>query len=270
MNTSLKRIAAFVAIAAIAVSFAAAAGKKAFDPNHLVVGVTTGLHEEIMEEVKKLAAKQGITVEIKVFTDYVLPNIALAQGDLDLNSFQHKPYLDKFKADRKLDLVNVANTIIAPLGIYSKKIKDLKDLKDGATLGLPNDPSNGARSLLLFQSLGLIELNSAKGLNVTTHDVTKNPKKLRFIELEASQLPRQLEELDAAAINVNFAVEAGYVPVRDAIGLESPNSLYVNVIAVRTENKDDPVLAKFIKIYRSPEIKTFIENHYKGSTIVSW
>lgn len=270
MNTSIKKIAAFVAIATIVAGFAAADGKKAFDPNHLVVGVTAGPHEEIMEQVKKLAAKQGITIEIKVFSDYVLPNLALAQGDLDLNSFQHKPFLDKFKADRKLDLIDVANTITAPLGVYSKKIKSLKDLKDGATLGLPNDPSNGARSLLLFQSLGLIELNPAKGLDVTTHDVTKNPKKLRLIELEASQLPRQLDELDAAAINANFAVEAGFVPVKDAIGLESPNSFYVNVIAVRTENKDDPVLAKFIKIYRSPEIKAFIESRFKGSTIVSW
>jgi len=113
-------------------------------------------------------------------------------------------------------------------------------------------------------------VNSAKALNVTTRDITKNPRKFRFIELEASQLPRQLDELDAAAINDNFAVEAGYVPARDAIGLESPNSLYVNVIAVRTENKDDPVLAKFIKIYRSPEIKAFIEANYKGSTIASW
>ncbi|MEN6399493.1 MAG: MetQ/NlpA family ABC transporter substrate-binding protein [Rectinema sp.] len=270
MNTTLKRSFALAAILILVVASLAAAGKKTFDPKHLVVGVTTGVHEEIMEEVKKLAAKQGINVEIKVFTDYVLPNLALAQGDLDLNCFQHKPYLDKFKADRKLDLVDVANTIIAPLGVYSKKVKSLKDLSDGATIGLPNDPSNGARALLLFQSLGLIELNGAKALNVTTRDITKNPRKFRFIELEASQLPRQLDELDAAAINDNFAVEAGYVPARDAIGLESPNSLYVNVIAVRTENKDDPVLAKFIKIYRSPEIKAFIEANYKGSTIASW
>ena len=268
MHSSIKAIAV-LAIAAAA-SFAAAEGKKPFDPNHLIVGVTAGPHEEIVEQVKILAAKEGIDIDIKVFTDYVLPNLALAQGDIDLNSFQHKPFLDKFKADRKLDLVDVANTITAPLGVYSKKIKSLKDLKDGATLGLPNDPSNGARSLLLFQSLGLIELNAAKVLSVTTHDVTKNPKKLRLVELEASQLPRQLDELDAAAINANFAVEAGFVPVKDAIGLEPPNSYYVNVIAVRAENKDDPVLAKFIKLYRSPEIKAFIESRFKGSTIVSW
>ncbi|HOX32631.1 MAG TPA: MetQ/NlpA family ABC transporter substrate-binding protein [Spirochaetales bacterium] len=269
MRKTLRTIAA-LALAALAAASLAAQAKKALDPKRLVVGVTAGLHEEIMEEVKKLAAAEGLVVEIKVFSDYVLPNLALAEGDIDLNSFQHKPYLDKFKADRKLDLVPVANTITAPLGIYSRKLKSLGELKDGARLGLPNDPSNGSRSLLLFQTLGLIELDKSKGLAVTVRDITKNPKKLRFMELEASQLPRQLEELDAAAINVNFAVEAGFVPARDSIGLEPPDSYYVNIIAARAENKDDPTIARLVKLYRSAPVKAFVESRFKGSTIVSW
>lgn len=246
------------------------ASHQALDPNHLVVGVTAGPHEQIMEKVKQVAAKDGLNIDIKVFNDYTMPNIALAQGELGANSFQHQPFLDQFKKDRNLDLTAVANTVNFPMGIYSKKIKRVDDLKEGDKLGLPNDPSNEARALLLFQQAGLIKLKDGIGVKASVHDVQDNPKHLRFVELDAAQIPRQLDELAAAAINTNFAMSAGYVPARDAIFLEPKDSPWVNIIAVRTENKDDPVIQKLIKAYRSAEVKQFIEQNFKGSVIPSW
>ncbi|MBX6395842.1 MAG: MetQ/NlpA family ABC transporter substrate-binding protein [Alicyclobacillaceae bacterium] len=243
---------------------------KALDPNHLVVGVTAGPHEQIMEKVKEVAAKDGLQIDIKVFSDYTMPNIALAEGDLDANSFQHKPFLDNFKETKKLDLTAVANTVTFPMGIYSKKIKHVQDLKEGDKVGLPNDPTNGARALLLFERAGMIKLNDGVGIKATVHDIKENPKKLQFVELEASQIPRQLDELAAAAINTNFAMEQGYVPTRDAIFLEPKDSPWVNVIAVRTENKDDPAVQKLIKAYHSDEVKKFIEEKFQGSVIPAW
>lgn len=243
---------------------------KALSEDKLVIGVTAGPHEQIMEKVKELAAKDGLNIEIKVFTEYVMPNVALAEGELDANSFQHKPYLDKFKADRNLDIVEVANTVNFPMGIYSKKIKDIKELKEGDKLGLPNDPTNGARALLLFEQAGLIKLKEGVGVAATVKDVVENPLNLELVELEASQIPRQLDELAAAAINTNFAIEHGYVPTKDAIVIEPADSPWVNVIAVRTENKGDPVLDKLIKYYHSDEVKQFIEETFQGSVIPSW
>nr|WP_282201354.1 MetQ/NlpA family ABC transporter substrate-binding protein [Collibacillus ludicampi] len=239
--------------------------------NKLVIGVTAGPHEQIMEKVKEVAKKDGLDIEIKVFNDYVMPNIALSEKELDANSFQTKPYLEQFKKDRHLDLVDVFNTVTFPMGIYSNKIKNIKDIPNGAKLGVPNDPVNEERALQLFEKAGVIKMKQDNtGNHLTPKNIVENPKNVQFVELEASQIPRQLDELTAAAINTNFAIEHGFLPSRDAIFMEGKDSPYVNLVAVRTENKNDPVIKKLEKAYHSPEVKAFIEKQFKGSVIPSW
>jgi D-methionine transport system substrate-binding protein len=245
-------------------------GGKALSEDKLVVGVTAGPHEQILEKVKEVAAKDGLEIELVVFNEYVMPNVALAEGELDANSFQHKPYLDKFKADRDLDLIEVASTVNFPMGMYSSKLQDVNELKEGDKVGLPNDPTNGARALILFEQAGLIKLKEGVGVAATVKDIEGNRLNLEFVELEASQIPRQLDELAAAAINTNFAVEHGFVPTKDSIFIEPSDSPWVNLIAVRTENKDDTVLEKLIKAYHSEEVKKFIEETFEGSVVASW
>jgi D-methionine transport system substrate-binding protein len=234
------------------------------------IGVTAGPHAQIMEVVKKVAEKDGLKLQIVEFSDYVQPNAALAAGDLDANSYQHLPYLEAQIKDRGYKLTSVGYTITFPMGIYSKKIKSLKELKDGARFGVPNDPTNGGRGLLLLQSQGLIKLKPEAGLKATPLDIAQNPKKLKIVELDAAQLPRSLDDLDAAAINGNYAESAGLSPTRDAIAVEAPKGPYANVIAVRTEDKDKPWVAKLVKAYHSPEVKQFVNTQFKNSVIASW
>ncbi|GAB6085676.1 MetQ/NlpA family ABC transporter substrate-binding protein [Alkaliphilus crotonatoxidans] len=246
------------------------ADSKPLSTEKLVIGVSAGPHEQIMEKVKELAAADGLKIELKVFTEYVMPNIALSEGELDVNIFQHKPYLDKFKEDRGLDLIEVGYTVNFPMGIYSDKIKDVSELKEGDKVGLPNDPTNGARALILFESAGLIKLKEGVGVAATVNDITENPRGLDFIELEASQIPRQLNELAAAAINSNFAIEHGFVPTTDSIYIEPNDSPWVNIVAVRTENKDDEVIKTLLQYYQSDEVKEFIEVQFEGSVVPAW
>ncbi|AKQ57198.1 D-methionine ABC transporter substrate-binding protein [Bordetella hinzii] len=236
----------------------------------LKIGVTAGPHAQIFEVVKQEAAKQGLKLQVIEFTDYVQPNVALAAGDLDANSYQHQPYLDNANADRKYGLVSVAKTVIFPIGIYSKKVKSLDALQNGARIGIPNDPTNGGRALLLLQSKGLIKLRPEAGLKATPIDVVENPKKLRFIELDAAQLPRSLDDTDASAVNTNFALEAGLDPAKDAIAQEAPDSPYANVLVVRGADKDRPEIKKLIGIYQSDATKQFILQKYKGAVIAAW
>ncbi|WP_078380409.1 MetQ/NlpA family ABC transporter substrate-binding protein [Sutcliffiella halmapala] len=242
----------------------------ALSEEKLRVGVTAGPHEQILEKVKEVAAKDGLEIEIEVFTEYVMPNVALDEKELDVNSYQHKPFLEQFKADRDLDLTEVATTVNFPMGVYSTSIDSVEALKDGDKVGLPNDPTNGARALILFEQAGLIKLKEDAGANATVRDIEVNEKNLEFIELEASQIPRQLDELAAAAINTNFAVEFGFVPTKDSIFIEPGDSPWVNLLVVRTENKDDPVLEKLIKAYQSDEVKQFIDETFEGSVVPSW
>lgn len=240
------------------------------DDGKLTVGATAGPHEQILEKVKELAAKQDLDIEIKVFTDYVMPNIALDEKELDLNVFQTIPYLDQFKEDRNLDLVNVGEAVTFPMGIYSSKVKDVKELSKGAKLGLPNDPTNGGRALVLFEKAGLIKLKEGSGNTPAVKDIEENSNDFEFVELEASQIPRQLDELDAAAINTNFAIEHGFKPGKDSIFIESKDSPWVNVVAARAESKDDEAIQKFLDVYRSEEVKQFIDETFEGSVIPSW
>ena len=233
----------------------------------LKIGVTAGPHAQIFEQVKKIAEKDGLKIQIVEFTDYVQPNAALAAGDLDANSYQHKPYLDAQIKDRGYKFTPVGYTVNFPIGIYSKKVKNLNELKEGARVGIPNDPTNGGRVLLVFQDKGLIKLKADAGLKATPLDVTDNPKKIKFVEVDAAQLPRTLDDLDASAINTNYALSAGLNPGKDAIAQESAKSPYVNLIAVRDADKDKPWVAKLVKAYQSEEVKKFIQTEFKGSVL---
>jgi len=234
------------------------------------VGVTPGEHAEIMEKVKDIAAKKGLNIEILEFSDYVVPNQALADGDLNANSFQHQPYLDNQIADRGFDLVAVGKTITTPMGVYSKKVKSLGELADGATVAIPNDPTNGGRALLVLAKEGLIKVNPDAGLKAGPADITENPKNIQISELDAAQLPRSLDDVDAAVINTNYALEAGLNPTKDSIAIEGSESPYANVIVVRSADKDAPWVKTLVEAYHDDSIKAFITDHYKGAIIASW
>lgn len=236
----------------------------------LKVGVTAGPHAQIFEQVKKVAERDGLKIQIIEFSDYVQPNAALAAGDLDANSYQHKPYLDQQVKDRAYKIVPVAYTVNFPIGIYSKKVKNLKDLKEGARVGIPNDPTNGGRVLLVLQEQGLIKLKSDAGLKATPLDVVENPKKIKFVEVDAAQLPRTLDDLDASAINTNYALPAGLHPGKDAIAQEGAKSPYVNLIAVREQDKNKPWVSKLVKAYQSDEVRNFVKTEFKGSVITGF
>ena len=229
--------------------------------------MTAGPHAQIFEQVKKVAEKDGLKIQIIEFSDYVQPNAALAAGDLDANSYQHKPYLDQQIQDRGYKFVPVGYTVNFPIGIYSKKVKRLEDLKEGARFGIPNDPTNGGRVLLVLQDKGLIKLRPEAGLKATPLDVVSNPKKLRFVELDAAQLARSLDDLDASAVNTNYALPAGLHPGRDAIAQESAKSPYVNLIAVREQDKDKPWVSKLVKAYQSEPVRQFILTEFKGAVL---
>lgn len=253
-----------VALAVLATTLSSAALAQ---DKPLKIGVTAGPHAQIFEQVKRVAEKDGLKLQVIEFSDYIQPNAALAAGDLDGNSYQHKPFLDQQVKDRGYKLVSVGYTVNFPIGLYSKKVKDLKDLKEGARFGIPNDPTNGGRVLLVLQDKGLIKLKPEAGLKATPLDVIANPKKLRFVELEAAQLARSLDDLDAAAVNTNFALPAGLNPSKDAIALENANSPYVNIIAVRDADKDKPWVAKLLKAYHSDEIRNYIKTEFKGTVL---
>lgn len=255
---------AFVLAFASAVALPALAQDKP-----LKIGVTAGPHAQIFEQVKKIAEKDGLKIQIVEFSDYVQPNAALAAGDLDANSYQHKPYLDLQVKDRGYKLVSVGYTVNFPIGLYSKKVKNLNDLKEGARFGIPNDPTNGGRVLLTLQDKGLIKLRPDAGLRATPLDVIENPKKLKFVELDAAQLPRSLDDLDASAVNTNFALSAG-LSVKDAIAQESAKSPYVNILVVREQDKDKPWVGKLLKAYQSEEIRKFIQTEFKGAVLAGF
>lgn len=234
------------------------------------IGVSPGEHAEILEQVAPIAAAKGLNLDIVEFSDYVVPNTALADGDLQANSFQHVPYLENQIKDRGFDLVVVGKTITTPMGVYSSKLKSLGELADGATVAIPNDPTNGGRALLMLAEQGLITVNPDAGLVPTPLDITGNPKNLEFAELDAAQLPRALQDADAAVINTNYALDAGLSPKNDAIAMEKADSPYANVIVVRAGDEGQPWVKTLVEAYHSPEIKSFIDTKYEGAVIPAW
>ena len=244
-------------------SSAASSGAKT-----LKVGATAVPHAEILEAAKPLLEKEGITLEIVEFNDYVQPNLALNDKELDANFFQHEPYLKNFMDEHKeVKLKNAAGIHIEPMGVYSKKIKKLDELKDGATIAIPNDPTNGGRSLLLLEKAGIIKLKEGVGEKATVGDIAENKKNIKFQEVEAAQVPRTLDDVDAAVINSNFAMQVNLDPTKDAMFIEDSTSPYVNIIAVREGDENRPEIHALIKVLHSDEIKQFITEKYKGAVV---
>lgn len=247
-------------IAALTLTATASAGT-------LRVGASPVPHAEILEFVKPTLAKQGVNLVIREFSDYVQPNLALADGSIDVNFFQHLPYLNSFQKDRPLGIVAGAKVHVEPIGVYSRRVQKLSDLKAGATVALPNDPSNSGRALKLLETAGLIRLKAGVGVSATVLDITTNVKRLRFRELEAAQLPRALGDVDAAVINTNYALDAGLNPLKDALLLEDKRSPYANLLAAKPATLRNPDYLKLVKALQSPEVKAFILKKYSGAVV---
>ncbi|MBC8995695.1 MetQ/NlpA family ABC transporter substrate-binding protein [Pseudomonas sp. N40(2020)] len=251
-----KLIAAFAAVAA----FSAHA-------ETLTVAATPVPHAEILEFVKPALAKEGVDLKVKVFTDYIQPNVQVAEKRLDANFFQHQPYLDEFNKAKGTSLVAVTGVHLEPLGAYSSKIKDLKDLPSGANVVIPNDATNGGRALLLLAKAGVITLKEPNNILSTVKDIAQNPKDLKIRELEAATIPRVLTQVDLALINTNYALEAKLDPSKDALVIEGKDSPYVNILVSRADNKDSEAMKKLAAALHSPEVKQFITEKYKGAVL---
>lgn len=263
-----------VIIGLIVFTLAACGNKDAEDTNalnedKLVVGSMSGQQEGIVEVAAEVAAENGLEIEIKTFTDYVMPNTALDEGNLDVNIYQHIPFLNQFNEDHDTDLVPVGEAFLNPMAVFSEKYTSIDEVEDGATFGLPNDPTNSARALLILQEAGLVKVDE-EATNPSVMDVVDNPKNIEFTELEAAQLPKLLSEVDFAAINSNYAFESGLNPIEDSIYREETDSPYTVNIVVRAENKDDPVVQKLVDAYQSDKVKTYIEETFEGTLIPGW
>ena len=255
----MKKVLLFTSLAAALTAGLAQAGEK------LVVAATPVPHAEILELIKPTLAKEGVDLEIKVFTDYVQPNVQLAQKHLDANYFQTKPYLDSFNKGKGTDLETVIGVHVEPFGGYSKKYKSLAELPEGATIAIPNEGSNSGRALILLQKAGLIELKDPTNAVSTPRDIAKNPHNFKFKELESAMLPRVLDQVDLDMINTNYALDAGLKPSKDALIIEGADSPYVNFLVARPDNKDSAAIQKLAKALTSPEVKAFIAKKYDGA-----
>ncbi|MDO9617536.1 MAG: MetQ/NlpA family ABC transporter substrate-binding protein [Pseudomonas sp.] len=233
----------------------------------LSVAATAVPHAEILEFVKPALAKDGVELNIKVFTDYVQPNVQVAEKRLDANFFQHKPYLDEFNKSRGTELVSVAGVHVEPFGAYSSQHKTLAELPQGANVVIPNDATNGGRALLLLQKAGVITLKPEAGILATPKDIVENPKAIKVRELEAATLPRVLTQVDLALINTNYALEAKLNPTKDALAIEGSDSPYVNILVARADNQDNAALQKLAKALNSAEVKAFIAEKYQGAVV---
>jgi D-methionine transport system substrate-binding protein len=235
----------------------------------LKVGVSPVPHGEILKYVAdNLAAKEGLKLDIVEFNDYIQPNVALQEKQLDANYFQHIPYLEEEIASKGYKFTALKPVHIEPLGVYSKTVKNLADVPDGGVVAVPNDPSNSGRALSLLAKNNLITLKDGVGVKATEKDITANPKNLKFKALEAAQLPRSLEDTAISVINGNYAIETGLKPATDALALESgDDNPYANLVVVRTGDENDARVQKLEKLLHSPEVKKFITDKYQGSVL---
>jgi len=257
----MKKVLLFTALAAALTAGLAQANEK------LVVAATPVPHAEILELIKPALAKEGVDLDIKVFTDYVQPNVQVDQKRLDANYFQTLPYLQSFNEGKGTHLETVIGVHVEPFGGYSKKVKSLAELKDGATIAIPNEGSNSGRALILLQKAGLIELKDPTNAVATPKDIAKNPHNFKFKELESAMLPRVLDQVDLDMINTNYALEAGLNPAKDALLIEGSDSPYVNYLVARPDNKNSEAIQKLAKALTSPEVKAFIEKKYNGAVL---
>ena len=267
----MKKTLALVLAALVALALFAGCSKSKTDPHTIVVGASVTPHAEIIEQVRDLLKAKGFELEIVEFTDYVMPNTALEDGDLDANFFQHKPYLDDFNANNGTHIVSVAAIHYEPFGIYPGKTASLEELADGAQIAIPNDGTNEARALLLLEAQGLIKLREDAGMTATKIDIVENPKNLDIIEIEAAQLPRSLQDVDLAVINGNYAIQGGLSVGKDAIAAEDKDSLaaetYANIIAVKEGNENTEKTKALIEVLQSETVRSFIEATYDGAVI---
>ncbi|WP_346928293.1 MetQ/NlpA family ABC transporter substrate-binding protein [Clostridium sp.] len=272
MKKSIKKLLSLTLILALGVTLVGCGskGKESSEANGedkvIAIGVSPEPHKAIVENaIKPLLEKEGYKVEIVEFSDYVLPNTALAEGEIDANYFQHVPFLEATVKEKSYDLSYTAKVHLEPMGLYSEKIDDISAIKEGAEIAIPNDPSNGARALKLLAKNGVIEI--PEGDLVTAKDITSNPKNVKITELDAEQLPRVLQDVELAVINTNYALEGGLNPLKDALVIEDGDSPYANIIAVRTEDKENDKIKALTKAATSEEVKKYIEDNYKGAIV---
>ncbi|UFN48355.1 MetQ/NlpA family ABC transporter substrate-binding protein [Roseomonas sp. OT10] len=232
------------------------------------VGVTSGVHAQVLEQVRDVLARDNFVVKITEFGDFIQPNAALAAGDLDANTYQHQPFLDAQKAQRGYDFVPVGKTVLTVMAVFSRKLKSLADLPQGGRVAIPNDPTNGGRALLLLAQGGAITLAPGVDFRATVADITQNPKRLRFVELEAAQIARSLDDVDAAAITGNYAVPAGLNPLRDGLVKEGAESVYTCLVVVPRKDAEASWAKKLASGYAAPEIKAFVAEKFGGAVIV--
>lgn len=233
----------------------------------LRIAGTAGPHSQVLEKVREIAARDGLHLRVIEFSDYIQPNAALAAGDLDANSYQHQPFLDQQVRDRGYRIVGVGRTLIFPMGVYSRRHRSLEAVPAGGRIAIPNDPTNGGRALVILARNGAFTLRDGADFRATVADITANPRRLRVVELEAAQIPRALDEVEAAAINTNFAIPAGLNPVRDAIALESSESPYANLIAVRQQDREAPWVRRLVAAYQNQEVKDFVQATFQGAVV---
>ena len=273
----MKKVISFLIIGILSISLLTACGNNADKKEDgdkkltkLKVAASPAPHAEILEAAREDLAKAGYELEIIEYTDYVLPNNVVDQGEIDANYFQHKPYLEDFNKENNTDLVSVAPIHYEPFGIYAGKTKSLEDLKDGASIAVPSDTTNEARALLLLEEEGLIVLKEGAGLAATKNDIESNPKNIEIVELEAAQLPRVLPDVDLAVINANYAIDAG-LKVSDALATEKKESVasetYANIIATRRDNVDDPAIKALIEALQTDHVREYIESTYEGAVV---
>ncbi len=262
----MKKLVLLICCAALLISGCGGSGGEKKEAK-LKIGATPVPHAEILNFIKPALEKDGVKIEIIEFSDYVKPNLSLNDKELDANFFQHEPYLETFVKERKLELVSAGKIHIEPMGTYSKTVKDLKDLPDGARVTIPNDPTNGGRALALLESAKLLKLKEGVGVNAVVGDIVENPKNLKIVEIEAALLPRSLDDTEISVINSNFAMEAKLNPVKDSLFTERKESPYANIVAVRKGDEKRPEIVKLMKALQSPEVKKFIEDKYKGAVV---
>ena len=243
------------------------AGSDAAETVTLTVAASPTPHAEILNQCVPILAEQGIELVVNEYSDYVVPNTAVEDGDEDANYFQHIPYLDEFNASRGTHLVDVASVHIEPMAIYAGKTASLEELPDGASIAVPNDPTNEGRALLLLEAQGLITLSDSSNLSSTPKDIAENPKNLTFVEVEAATIPSIVSEVDLAVINSNYALGAGYNPVTDSLAIESSDSPYVNVLVVKEGNEENPAIQALVEALHSDTIRTYIEDTFDGAVV---
>ena len=261
----LKKLLSLTLAGVISASLLVGCSSISGEDKTIKVGASPTPHAEILEVAKPLLEKQGYSLEVVEFDDYVLPNTSLAEGDLDANYFQHIPYLEQMNSEKDLKLTYTAKVHIEPMGIYSEKHDSLDDLAEGAKIAVPNDATNEARALQLLAKNGIIEV-ADKEL-ITAKDITKNPKNVEIVEVDAASVPSSLADVDFAVINTNYALNVDLNPTKDALAIESSDSPYVNILACREDNKDSEKVKALTEALNSKEVKSFIEEKYDGSIV---